>query len=317
MRADSRVGRVVKRRHTPTEDGIQYYECAVRRLPTFMHENVDKYVDKWETVRFGGLKCAKTRFFCLIWAYAAYAIFDREVRMFTVFNVKKYKLTAIIAVLMTSVAIASAILLPASSGQAQPIVVAIDAGHGGYDGGVTGLERGIKESDVNLSVATYLNAYLQGAGYKTVMTRTSDRAPVETGSLKRRDMDMRLAAIRGGGADIVVSIHCNFYPSAYRRGIQVFYDKANDLPLAEALQTHLNETQNLPTVGRQFAPLWGDYYLLKNAPCPAAIVECGFLSNREDEGLLSDANYRMTLAYQIFVAIDEVYGASAAPAMAW
>ncbi|MBQ4443453.1 MAG: N-acetylmuramoyl-L-alanine amidase [Clostridia bacterium] len=232
--------------------------------------------------------------------------------MFSVFNLSKYKLTAAVAAILVCLLTALVFLSPNFTGQAQAVVVAIDAGHGGYDGGVTGLRLHLKESDVNLSVAKYLEAYLRGAGYKTVMTRRTDRAPVEAGSLKRRDMDMRLNAIEGAKADLAVSVHCNFYPSEYRRGIQVFYDKKEDMPLAEAIQSHLNRTQNLPNVGRQFEPLWGDYYLLKNAPCPAAIVECGFLSNREDEALLADENYRMTLAYQIYLAIDSMYAGNAA-----
>lgn len=237
--------------------------------------------------------------------------------MFAVVRIGKRKW---IAIVMLAVVCATAVLaccFPRYKGEAQAVTVAIDPGHGGYDGGVTGLELHLRESDVNLSVAKYLATYLRGKGYRVVMTRSSDRSPVETGSVKRRDMDMRLSTIAAAKADVAVSIHCNFYPSKYRRGIQVFYDKESDLPLAEALQNHLNVTQNLPTVGRQFAPLWGDYYLLAHAPCPAAIVECGFLSNAQDETLLADENYRMTLAYQIFVAIDSAYGDGDAPTLAW
>ena len=188
-----------------------------------------------------------------------------------------------------------------------PTLKTIDPGHGGYDGGVTGLTQHVRECDVNLSVAQYLAAYLRQKGYRVVMTRLDDRAPVEAGSLKRRDMDLRLNTINQSKAVLAVSIHCNFYPSAYRRGIQVFYNKDADLDLATAMQNHLNQTQNQPTIGRQFAPLWGDYYLLAHAECPAVIVECGFLSNREDEALLADANYRMTLAYQMYAAIDGMF----------
>jgi N-acetylmuramoyl-L-alanine amidase len=237
--------------------------------------------------------------------------------MFAVYRISKYRLIALSAALMLTLSLCLVALIPQSTGQAQAVTIAIDAGHGGYDGGVTGLTTHIKESDVNLSIALYLAAYLKAKGYRVVLTRDKDRSPVETGSLKRQDMDMRLATIESANADIAVSLHCNFYPSVYRRGIQVFYDKAADLPLAEALQNHLNKTQNLPDVGRQFAPLWGDYYLLKKASCPAAIIECGFLSNPEDECLLKDADYRMTLAYQIYVAIDGIYAGADQVAQAY
>lgn len=236
--------------------------------------------------------------------------------MFAVFRLHKKQLVALALLAVLAAGGILAFCLPAGDAQAHPLTVAVDAGHGGYDGGVTGLTTGVRESDVNLSIALYLAAYLRNKGYRVVLTRDKDASPVEAGSLKRRDMDMRLNTIRGAAADIAVSIHCNFYPSRYRRGIQVFYDKQADLPLATALQTHLNETQNMPTIGRSFAPLWGDYYLLANAPCPAAIVECGFLSNPEDEALLADEHYRMTLAYQIYAAIDAAYTGEAS-ALAW
>ena len=237
--------------------------------------------------------------------------------MFAVIRLNRRKWMALGVLAVLSVTMAMAFCFPRYDGEAESVTVAIDPGHGGYDGGVTGLRLRLKESDVNLSVAKYLATYLKNNGYKVVLTRSGDRSPVEAGSMKRRDMDLRLAAIEGAKADIAVSIHCNFYPSKYRRGIQVFYDKESDLTLAETIQNHLNETQNLPNVGRQFAPLWGDYYLLKNAPCPAAIVECGFLSNAEDEALLADENYRMTLAYQIYLAIDSMYPKEDAPTLAW
>ena len=220
------------------------------------------------------------------------------------FRPSRIVLSALLVLVATGVVVLCAVR-PASA-SASPITVVLDAGHGGYDGGVKGLDTGAKESDINLSIVLYTRAYLVENGYRVVLTRDRDRALVEAGSMKRRDMDMRLAVIRGANAHLAVSIHCNFYPSAYRRGIQVFYNKDEDMPLAAALQSHLNDTLNQPTLGRDFAPLWGDYYLLAQAPCPAAIVECGFLSNAQDEALLVNANYRMTLAYQIYRAIDSL-----------
>ena len=226
--------------------------------------------------------------------------------MFAVLRWRKSRIVVSFLSVLVVAGIVALCTLPRTRASAAPVTVVLDAGHGGYDGGVKGLRTGVKESDINLSIAQYTRAYLSENGYRVVLTREQDRALVETGSLKRRDMDMRLAVIRGANAHLTVSIHCNFYPSAYRRGIQVFYTKDADMPLAAALQTHLNDTLNQPTLERGFAPLWGDYYLLAGAPCPAAIVECGFLSNAEDEALLVNANYRMTLAYQIYCAIDSL-----------
>jgi len=231
--------------------------------------------------------------------------------MFAVFHFYKKRVAAAIMVLVLAAGAIILFNLPQSNAAATPITIAIDPGHGGYDGGVSGLQTGAKESDINLSIALYARAYLQNVGYKVVLTRDRDRAPVEAGSVKRRDMYMRLAVINGAAADLAVSIHCNFYPSRYRRGIQVFYNKDADMPLAATMQSHLNDALNQSHIGRGFSPLWGDYYLLAQVPCPAVIVECGFLSNAEDEALLTDENYRMTLAYEICRAIEKTVAATA------
>ena len=237
--------------------------------------------------------------------------------MFAVVRIASIRILAIVlAVLVLAVPLG---VVAQQYARANPICIGIDPGHGGYDGGVTGLKTGVKECDVNLSVAGYLATYLRGAGYRVVQTRTKDVAPVEVGSIladdsvqtgarKVRDMNLRLATLRNAACDLAISIHCNFYPSGYRRGIQVFYGKDADLPLAQCLQNDLNATLNMPQIGREYQPLWGDLYLPANAHCPTAIVECGFLSNAEDEALLVQDSYRMILAYQLFCAIQSYLG---------
>lgn len=192
------------------------------------------------------------------------------------------------------------------TGMAEGKTVAIDPGHGGYDAGVSG-KMGTRESDVNLSVGQYLAAYLRGAGYEVVMTRTTDRACLPVGSLKRQDMDERVGLINRAKPDLVVSLHCNSYPSVYRRGVQTFYSKGEDEAPARGLMEHLNRTVNAP-LGRGFEAVWGEYYLLQKVTAPGVIVECGFLSNAEDEALLRDRHYHMLLAYQIYCGIEAYWG---------
>ena len=221
--------------------------------------------------------------------------------MFVVLS-KRIIVGALIAILLVGLGIGVGLAVPKGSAEAQTIV--LDPGHGGYDTGCKGLNLGIHESHVNLSIARYVQAYLTDWGYKVVLTRTKDAALVEpTATYKRQDMDKRLALIADQGAQLVVSIHCNSYPVSSRRGTQVFWYKSTDEALATALQNRLNDTLNTPKGLRPYQPLWGDYYLARYAPCPAAIVECGFLSNKEDEALLADENYRMTVGYQIACGI--------------
>ena len=120
-------------------------------------------------------------------------------------------------------------------------------------------------------------------------------------------MKARTSIVNRASPLLLISIHVNFYPSSSRRGIQTFYTKEKDIPLAETLQKRLNEKMNIPTISRSFSPLSADYYLLANVECPATIVECGFFSNPDDEALLLDESYRMRLAFEIFSAIKEDY----------
>lgn len=184
----------------------------------------------------------------------------------------------------------------------KPDTIVIDPGHGGYDGGVKGLTSGISESTVNLEIAKLVKGYLESDGYRVVMTRTKD---VALGNTKRIDMKKRIEMINASNCLLAVSIHVNFYPSSYRRGIQTFFNKKIDEDLAKAMQETLNSALNIPTLDRGFSALWGDYYILAKSKCPATIIETGFISNSQDEKQLLSKEYRMILAFHIFSGIKK------------
>ena len=210
---------------------------------------------------------------------------------------KKYIFLFIVLIVLSAVIPGFTVL--ANTLETKQIIV-LDAGHGGYDGGVSGLTSKVKESTINLELVKLLKGYLESDGYKVVLTRTKDEA---LGDTKRSDMKKRIEIINKSHCALLVSIHVNFYPSKYRRGIQTFFNKKEDEMLAKSLQESLNVSLNKPTLDRNFSALWGDYYILANAKVPATIIETGFLSNPEDEELLLTPSYRMILAYQIFVGI--------------
>lgn len=184
-------------------------------------------------------------------------------------------------------------------------VVVIDAGHGGIDGGVVG-KSGVKESDLNLAIAKLLQGYFKEDGFRVVMTRTtSDSLYKLKQHFKRNDTLERVRIVKESKAKLLVSVHINKYSASFRRGIQVFYGKEDSIDFAKTIQEHINKEMNIPTLNRGFSPLYGDYYLIKNVPCPAVIVECGFISSPEDEKLLLEEDYRMLLAFNIFSAVKE------------
>lgn len=182
--------------------------------------------------------------------------------------------------------------------------IVLDAGHGGADGGVTGVATSVKESDLNFMLTTSLSQILVAANYKVVTTRKTKEAVIGGSFNKNADMNARKQIIQKSSPEYVISIHMNRYPIATRRGIQVFFTTEISRAFAVFVQNHLNTTMNMPTLNKTFQPLMGDYFINKCAPVPSIIIECGFLSNAKDEALLSNAEYRTRLAGEIAFAVQ-------------
>lgn len=182
----------------------------------------------------------------------------------------------------------------------EEFVVVIDAGHGGIDGGATGINTGIKESEINLSVAVKLKDLFESAGISVVMTRTSSLGlyGVLSNGFKRRDLEKRVEITNNANADLFISIHMNEYSDETRKGAQVFFkDDKKSESLARFVQKELDKIDTDERVG---ITLSGDYYVLNNSPCPSVICECGFLSNPLDEDLLISEEYQKKLAHSIY-----------------
>ncbi|MGN0805696.1 MAG: N-acetylmuramoyl-L-alanine amidase [Candidatus Coproplasma sp.] len=179
--------------------------------------------------------------------------------------------------------------------------VVIDAGHGGIDNGVQGVVTGTDESDINLAIARLVRGNFVNAGFNCVMTRTTEAGLYGTTDkgFKARDMQRRKQIIQECNADIVISIHQNFCPLPSKRGGTVFFDKNSQTSnaLAQKIQQELN---NLPQTIKPNEALYGDYFMLKCTDSPSVIVECGFLSNEEEDKLLNTSQYQKEVAYAIF-----------------
>lgn len=187
-------------------------------------------------------------------------------------------------------------------------IVVLDAGHGGKDAGTTGA-RGVPEKTVVLDVARRVQALLKGKGVIVKMTRSSDEYP----SLQQRcDLAAKM------NADLFISIHADgvIDPQAHGTGTFILsaagshstndygsgkgntspvkgnsYDAANAV-LGYSLHSNLMKQWRRSDRGLRRAR----YFVLKNAPCPAALVECAFLSNLEEEALLNEPANRQAVA---------------------
>lgn len=184
--------------------------------------------------------------------------------------------------------------------------IVIDAGHGGIDGGVSGKVTGVKESELNLDVSQKISRNLKEKVVSVVMTRTDGDGlyglPVK--GFKKRDMARRKEIIENSCAEIVVSVHMNACLYPYRRGAQVFYKTGSEKSkeLAVFLQNKLNR---LPEYVKKSNPLAGDFFILNCSDKIAVLIECGFLSNEEDENLLLTEQFREKLALVISDGLAE------------
>lgn len=177
--------------------------------------------------------------------------------------------------------------------------VIIDAGHGGIDGGVVGRATGVKESDLNLAVAKETAALFSENGFNVVMTRKDAGGlyGLAVSGRKKRDMQKRKDIIKSANPDLVISIHMNSSSATYRKGAQVFYQSGDTESgeLSRLMQELLNDRE----LGYG-SPQKGDYYILQCSNAPGIIVECGFLTNAEDEARLQSKDYQKRMAEGIF-----------------
>lgn len=221
-----------------------------------------------------------------------------------VFKVFKLKFLIVITLILTI--LLSFFILPngaKSTFMPRQKTVVIDAGHGGLDGGVTSA-NGTKESDLNLKISFKLFDIFEKNGYKVIMTRKDENGLYGDTSkgFKMRDMKERKRIIQNASPDYMISIHSNKFPSPCVRGAQAFYkpNSVESKKLASLVQTELNSIKG--GVKKKGAIL-GDYYVLNASPKCGILVECGFLSNSEDEKLLLTSEYQTAIAEAVFKGV--------------
>lgn len=190
--------------------------------------------------------------------------------------------------------------------------VAIDAGHGGIDGGAVSIS-GIPESQINLEIATRLEDFLHLMGYKTYMLRSADTSLHTEGSTisaqKVSDLKHRVQIVEECGASVLISIHQNTFSDKRYSGAQVFYRSDEmSITLAKRLQGNFIRAVN-PDSHRKAKPAKG-IYLIEHISCPGILIECGFLTNVKEEALLRDEIYQKQLCGVIASTVNLEIGQS-------
>ncbi len=198
-------------------------------------------------------------------------------------------------------------------------VLLIDPGHGGIDGGAES-DAGVTEKEINLAIAKYIRELAEEDGWKVVMTREEDISLGETNSKtirskKTADLIARREMIRKVNPSVAVSIHLNsFKQDRSVRGAQTFYPAGPEdqfvymesKKLAELIQEQL--IAGIADGTDRVALAKRDLLMFKNPTVPMAIVECGFLSNKQEAELLANEDYQRKIARCIYEGILKYTG---------
>jgi len=184
--------------------------------------------------------------------------------------------------------------------------IIIDAGHGGEDGGATSC-AGILESTYNLEIALRLNDLFRLMGYDTRMIRTADVSVYTKGGTisqkKVSDLKERVRLCNETENGILISIHQNIFPDSQYSGAQVFFANTDGSKvLASQMQAALVGTLN-PGSRRQCKKSDG-IYLMEHITCPGILIECGFLSNPQEEAKLRTKDYQQQLCCVIVSTME-------------
>lgn len=190
-------------------------------------------------------------------------------------------------------------------------VIMIDPGHGGIDPGAVG-RTGVLEDEINLKIAFKLRRLIEQFGGVGLMIREDDSGLYSEGKsrirdMKNEDLRERHRIINESGADILISIHLNFFPQSQYYGAQCFYNKGDEegKKLAELIQAELVDV--IKNNNTRKAKSIDSVYILKNNKMPSVLIECGFLSNHKEERLLQNENYQEKLAWAIFMGIMKYF----------
>ena len=186
-------------------------------------------------------------------------------------------------------------------------VVILDAGHGTPDEGAES-NNGTTEAQINLVIVLKIQQLLEQSGCTVILTRSNENAiyDLDAKTLKQKkvsDIHNRVKIGNDSSADIFVSIHLNKIAQQQYYGWQTFFNTSNEQSkvLAEEIQNNLNEV--IQKENHRIAMKLNTVYIMKHVEIPISIVECGFLSNPQEEKELQQEEYQNRLAWGIYNGI--------------
>lgn len=185
--------------------------------------------------------------------------------------------------------------------------IVLDAGHGGRDGGSIGA-NGTIEKEINLEYTLALKEKLVASGYKVVLTRKNDDGLYSNTAKNKKlsDMNERMRIIKEANPNLVVSIHMNSYKGSSASGASTYYREGDESgqSCAELIQKSLNAYCNDRTISSKV----GDFFMVNCSYYTSVLVECGFLSNAEEEKKLNTEEYKNLVVDAIYKGILLYFG---------
>lgn len=175
------------------------------------------------------------------------------------------------------------------AGTLNGLTIVLDPGHGGNDGGTVGVRK-TNEKDLTLKTAEILSHHLRSAGAEVVMTRQSDVYV---------DLRHRVSESHQVAADAFISIHYDATEDSTVSGFTSYYQHPYQQKLAEHINGGLAGKLTLDDRGARK----GNYLVLRDNRQAAVLVELGFLSNFNEERIVSSDQFREQAALGLYNGI--------------
>ena len=190
-------------------------------------------------------------------------------------------------------------------------IIGIDPGHGGVDPGAVS-KNGVKEDEINLKIALKLKRFIEHSGGIAILTRDKDIGLYSDKSttlrqMKNEDLKNRKALIEAAECDIFLTIHLNSFTKSKYYGSQTFYSEVvpDSKKLAYIIQDELKNV--LDKENMRVPSFRDDVYLITEIGIPSVLIEAGFLSNSDEERLLTTSEYQEKIAWSIYAGIMKYF----------
>lgn len=171
----------------------------------------------------------------------------------------------------------------------------LDPGHGGIDNGASG-KNGTLEKELNLEVSLRLKDLLEEAGANVVLTRFEDKYI----SLYERAFIANFLMV-----DYFISIHTNSHPKSQINGVEIFYYSGR--PKAEPMAAKILDALTERTGLKKLAVKTNNFAVIRETPMTGILLELGFLSNQQEERIISSDNFKDNAAQGIFDGIIDYF----------